>query len=248
LVLAFYGIEDWDFTFLVVAGVEAVTFTIASLLYVRAVTLSPLSLTIPYLGFTPVVSAAVALGVLREIPSSTGLIGILLVVIGAVALHTGENETVRSLLSAPFREPGSWRMLLVAIIWGTTTSLDKIAIRHGSEALLAFTLTAVSSVILVGWKVLNPWVGLASAGSTTRWSNRKTLLLLLVSALVAGLAVLCQFFAYRELLVAYVETIKRAGGLLSVLIGVTIFREVGWKNRLPAATLMVVGIVLILLR
>ena len=244
LVLALQGLGTWDSTFIILAAVESVTFTIASLLYVRAVTISPLSLTIPYLSFTPVVSAVVAFLVLGERPSATGLLGIGLVVAGALALHLGESYRVKALLSAPFREPGSWMMLLVATIWGTTTSIDKVAISHGSEALLAFSLTAGSSAILVGLRL---WKS-GPSDQSFQWRDRKIISLLLLAALIAGTAVLCQFFAYRELFVAYVETIKRAGGIASVLIGVFAFGEGGFRNRFPAAVLMVIGIALIMFR
>jgi drug/metabolite transporter (DMT)-like permease len=78
--------------------------------------------------------------------------------------------------------------------------------------------------------------------------ERGTALLLVFAALVAGAAVLCQFYAYRELLVAYVETIKRAGGIFSVLIGVFGFGEGGFANRFPATVLMLIGIALILFK
>jgi len=242
-ILSFSGFGPFDSTFLLLATVESLAFTIASLLYVRAVTLSPLSLTIPYLGFTPVVSVVVAFIVLGEAPTLTGLIGIFLVVTGAVALHLGATDGLRGLITGPFREPGSWMMLLVALIWGTTTSLDKIAIRHGSEELLGFFLTAASSVILVATRIF-----LKNGPELSKiWSDRASLGLLLLASMVAAAAVLCQFFAYRELFVAYVETIKRAGGLGSVLIGVLIFKEGGLAYRLPAAVLMLIGIALLML-
>jgi drug/metabolite transporter (DMT)-like permease len=243
VILGIYGSTSFDEVFLLVAAVESVAFTIASLLYVRAVTLSPLSLTIPYLGFTPVVSVVVAFFVLGESPSLQGVIGILLVVVGAVALHLGGKGSIGALIRAPFREPGSWMMLLVALIWGITTSLDKIAIRHGSESLLGFSLTAGSAVILIVIRSFRK----RRTGVPFRWSDRKNLSLLALASLVGAAAVLCQFFAYRELFVAYVETIKRAGGLASVLIGVFIFKEGGLAYRFPAAVLMLIGIALILL-
>jgi hypothetical protein len=69
-----------------------------------------------------------------------------------------------------------------------------------------------------------------------------TVSLLALAAIIVGSAVLCQFFAYRELLVAYVETVKRFGSLLSVLIGTVAFGEEGLARRLPAATVMAVGV------
>jgi drug/metabolite transporter (DMT)-like permease len=247
LILLFHGIGSWDRTFVLVVSIEVVTFTVASLLYVQAVTLSPLSLTIPFLGFTPVVSVVVAMLVLQEVPSPAGFMGIALVVLGAIALEMGESRSWSDLFRAPLREPGSWRMLLVAVIWGTTTSLDKIAIRHGSEALLAFSLSAGSALLLLAIRMTGLVLRDASDGDQMSWRNQETLPFLLLAACVAAAAVLCQFFAYRELLVAYVETIKRAGGLLSVLIGVFGFREGGLANRVPAAVLMLIGSALIML-
>lgn len=244
LLLASYDSHSFDVTFLVLAAVESVTYTIASLLYVRAVTVSPLSLTVPYLAFTPVVAALTALLVLGETPSWTGLLGISLVVTGAVALHTGTERNIGRLFTAPFREPGSWMMLLVALIWGTTTSIDKVAIRHGSEVLLAFSLTVGSSLILLAVRTLKP----AREVESSEFGRQSRLALLALASLAAAAAVLCQFYAYRELLVAYVETIKRAGGLASLLIGVFCFKEGGFANRFPAAALMLTGIALIMLR
>ena len=240
-VLMITGIKQWDGTFLGVAAIELVAYIAASILYVQAVTLSPLSLTIPYLGFTPVVVTALSYPLLGEVPALQGLIGIALVVMGAVALNLEESNHLADLLSAPFREPGSWRMLVVATIWGIMAPLDKIAIAHGSEALLAFSLSGGSALVLIAaWLcgLLRKTTPVKKEGPTT---------LLLAAALVAGVAVLAQFFAYRELLVAYVETIKRAGSLVSLTIGALAFGESGFSGRLPAAALIVLGIFLVTL-
>jgi hypothetical protein len=131
------GPNTWDGTFAAVATLLAGTQAIASLLYVQAVMLSPLSLTVPYLSLTPVVSALVALVMVNEVPHLLGAGGIVLVAGGTLALQADDHAQFRTLVVAPFSEPGSWRMLIVAVLWGVTTPLDKIAIAHGSEALRA---------------------------------------------------------------------------------------------------------------
>ena len=131
-------------------------------------------------------------------------------------------------------------MLLVALIWGSTTALDKIGIAHGSEALLAFCVTFTSALLLAG-----VWLGGAWIGRGPRPVTKRLAFLLVLAALVTGCGVLCQFLAYRELLVAYVETIKRAGGLLSVVIGCVFFQEGSLIQRLPAAALIVLGTALV---
>ena len=131
-------------------------------------------------------------------------------------------------------------MLLVAAIWGGATSLDKIAIAHGSEALLGFVMSALSAALLIGVRLLrrrpSPLVG----------TTARTGLLLASAALVAGIAVLAQFYAYRELFVSYVEAVKRAGGIASALIGVLVFDEGGFEHRILAACLMFAGMLLLI--
>ena len=245
VVLSVEGIPQFDTLFLILALVEGVTFSITSLLYVQAVSRSPLSLTIPYLGFTPLVSALVALLLLGEIPSPRGWAGISLIVTGGILLHMDKAKDIVRLLTAPLREPGSWRMLLVAMVWGLTTSIDKIAIAHGSEALLGFSMSLFSAMILIALVLVRPEQGRPEAGNHPQPATSYPLLI--VAAMFAGVAVLAQFYAYRELLVSYVEAVKRAGGLVSALIGVIAFREGSFRSRIPAAAVMLLGMLLIIL-
>lgn len=241
--LLWTGQWEFDSVFFSIGILEAVTFSITSVLYVQAVSLSPLSLTIPYLGLTPVVSLLMAMISIGEVPTIRGLLGVILVVVGAIALHLGKGTTVATLLRAPFQEPGSWRMMIVAVVWGITTSLDKIAIQHGSEALLGLFLTLGSAMILIASRNLRKELGATDGHPRTKsgWQP-----LLLLAALVGGVAVLAQFYAYRYLLVAYVESVKRAGGLLSVLIGFAFFGEEGLIYRIPAALIILSGAFLVL--
>ncbi len=238
------GPHTWDGTFAAVATVLAGTQALASLLYVQAVTLSPLSLTVPYLSVTPVVSALVAVVIVHEVPHLVGAVGIVLVAGGTLALQADDHTPFRTVVVAPFAEPGSWRMLIVAVLWGVTTPLNKIAIAHGSEALLAGWIAVGSAALLGGW-----WgVGRAGHGPAQAPLSLRTAALLALAALVVAGAVLCQFFAYRALLVAYVETIKRCGSLVTVVIGTLAFGEAGLARRLPAATVMAVGVVCLVWR
>jgi len=234
---------EFDAVFLFIGIFEAIAFAITSVLYVQAVSLSPLSLTIPYLSLTPVISLLVAIFTIGEIPTPKGLLGVSLVVVGAFALHLGKGCDLKTLIRAPFKEPGSWRMILVASVWGFTTSLDKIAIQHGSEALLGLFLTLGSALILICLRS-HP-LGLVK-GETSSTDKIYQQPLLYLAALAAGIAVLAQFYAYRHFLVAYVESVKRAGGLLSVLLGILFFGEEGFVYRIPAAIIILTGAILVL--
>ncbi len=240
-VVGYEGLPEFDLLFVVLASLEAVGFAVTSFLYVQAVSLSPLSLTIPYLSFTPLVSALTALLLLGEVPSFRGWAGISLLFLGGILLHQEKGGGLLRWFTAPLREPGSARMLIVAAVWGITTSIDKIAIRHGSEALLAAWMSILSAVLIL---MFRPRFG---DGGNVRTSRFRTGPWLLAAAGVAGVAVLAQFYAYRTTLVAYVEAVKRAGGFLSALLGVVAFREGHCRRRITAAALMLVGVLLILL-
>ena len=60
---------------------------LAMVLYMTAIRVSPLALTLPYLAFTPVFSALFGWLLLGEQVSARGLVGVLLVVIGTWALN-----------------------------------------------------------------------------------------------------------------------------------------------------------------
>ncbi len=110
----------------------------ANLLFLRAVQLSALSKTVPFLAFTPVFAALNALVLLHELPSSLAWCGIGCVGAGGVLLALAPGHT---LLEALRKDPGAWRMLLVALLWSVSSSLDKLALRHATVPLHAAVQT-----------------------------------------------------------------------------------------------------------
>lgn len=233
--------SQWPFPLL--ACLEILTFSFASILYVQAVKLSPLSLTIPYLGLTPVFSMVISLFLLNETPDHSGMLGIFLVVIGAVTIQWDKDRSFSDLLKAPFTEPGSMRMIVVALLFGLGTALDKIAISYSSEIMVALALTGGSAGILILYQVAWNRKDLKNLHEN-RWYRDP---LLYGAALVCGIAMAAQFFAYQGMLVSYVEAIKRTGGLISILAGIFFFREGHAWSRLPSSMLILAGAVMIML-
>ena len=97
-----------DPSFLLYAVVATGLVTSAILLYYRAIQTSPLSLTTPLFGFTPVFllfTNALATG---RLPSPATAEGVLIVVLGSILLKWPErSEGWRATVSAVFRDPGS---------------------------------------------------------------------------------------------------------------------------------------------
>ncbi|MFP5503775.1 MAG: EamA family transporter, partial [Candidatus Sericytochromatia bacterium] len=130
---------------------------VVQVMYVRALALSPLSLTIPYLSFAPVFTTVAGMAMLGEVPESLDLAGLLLVVAGALSLSTAENGGLgaRAAMKALLSEPGSWRMLAIAALWAVAYPLDKLAIQASSASFHSVMLTVgvlAGLLLALGWR------------------------------------------------------------------------------------------------
>ena len=236
--LALHGLEVPSAGY-VLPGLLALTLNfLGSLGFVHSVKLSPLSRTIPLLSLTPVFTALTAVPLLGELPDATQTAGILLVVVGAMALNAEGSlgGAARGLL----REKGALIMIAVALMWAVSGPLDKLAIAHAS---VYFHATLMAFGVGVGALAAIAWQGRLSALRSARGEAR----LLLVTTICITVALTFQLLAIRVVLVSLVEAFKRAvGSLMAVVLGRVVFREkVGLREWISIAV-MVTGVFLIL--
>lgn len=232
------GFPELDVPFLALTLVAATLTAAANLLFVRAVRLSPLSLTVPFLSFAPVATLLAGFLLLGQVPGIWGMLGVLVVGSGAVLLNAPLGRGVEALWQRMLREPGSRLMLGVALLFAVSTAVDRVAILRASEAAYATVLT---STITLGMLAL-PSVRreLAARRHLFGW--------LALAGLAGAVALLLQFLSYRFLLVGYVDAVKRAGGnVFAVGFGMLFFAERNLRRRLLAAALMSAGVALVLL-
>ncbi len=216
---------------------------VANVLFVVAIQVSPLSVTIPLLSLTPVFTTLLAVPMLGEVPGPFQEAGIALVVVGAFGLHArpGDGRSPRELLRAFFHERGSRMMVVVAFLWSLGPPLDKMAIRASS--------TSFHALVLSGGVAVGLFVVLAARGrlGEVRRAARRPRLLI-VAFLVSAAALALQLVAIRMVLVSLVETVKRGlGNVAAAGIGRWVFGErVGWWQW-AAVAVMAAGVALILL-
>ncbi|MGD8367395.1 MAG: EamA family transporter [Desulfobacterales bacterium] len=240
LALVFIPVPALDRVFLSCYLVSLPLNMIAFLIYLNAIRTSALSLTVPYLAFTPAFMIATGKIFLGELPNIWGAVGIGITCIGGYVLNIDPKD--RRLLT-PLRafaaEPGARQMLFVAFLFSFAAVIGKKGILHSSP--LFFTLSFFS-----GFSLLLA-VGLC-------WAGRVPLRRLAehpVNGAVAGLL----FFAHGVLhayaiamaKAAYMIAIKRLSVLFGVLFGGIWFGEARIGIRLAGAALMVSGAVVILL-
>lgn len=210
-----------------------------SVLYIKALKASDLSLTVPMVAFTPLFLLLTSPLILGEVPGAAGLFGVLLIVFGSYLLPAGRRG--RGLL-APFRalftERGPRLMLLVALVWSVTANVDKIGLRASSPL---FWSIAVNTFIA---GALLP-LGLPRFRRSRRAAGGLGDLYAL--GLAGALTYICQMTAINLTLVPYVIAIKRTSTVLSVLWGGLLFRERGMRQRLLGAAIMLAGVLFITL-
>ncbi len=213
---------------------------ISMLLYIRALKLADLSLAVPLVTFTPLFLLITSPLIIGEQPTLIDAMGIFFIVTGSYILNLNQrHKSVWAPFQALLKERGSQLMLLVALIWSLSSTVDKVGVRNSSPT---FWAIANYSYITIGMLPIMLYKSRNSLQQVV--TNLPTLVPI---GFLQGLVVLCQMQAISLTLVAHVISIKRMSALLSVLWGHLIFKEKGLKERAAGATVMVMGVVLITL-
>ncbi len=226
--------------FLRAAMISVVVNMIAVTLQVKALSISPLSLTMPFLAFTPLFMLVPSWVVLREAPSALGLAGILLIVAGGYAIHI---DKIRGGFLAPLRaivsERGSLLMLLVAALWSISAVHDKVATVASSPSYYTTFFSLVFGLLYAPFLIF---------GLRRQPLGRAMIPRLFLLGLFAAIMILSQFTAIELTMASYVIAIKRAGMVLAVVFGYLFFKERHLRARLTGAMLMATGVVVLSLQ
>lgn len=213
---------------------------LATILYIKALKLSPLSLTLPLLALTPVFLLVIPYVLLGERISAAGAAGIILIAIGSYTLNLGEiGKGLLAPLRAIGRERGALCMIGVAFIYSITSTLGKKAIAASSPLFFA----AAYFTLLVC--VLTPVALWGGRHELRRMAESGTLRAACAPGLLYGLMIMAHMTAVSLTNVAYMIAVKRTSLLIGVLYGHLLFKEPGMRHRIPGALLMVAGVALI---
>ena len=213
----------------------------AMLLYSQAIRDTSLSLTLPYLAFTPVFNTLTGYILLQEQVSVTGFLGILFVVFGAWLLNLEHARGERFDVFAPFRaivtERGSRLMLITAALYSLTSVLGKGALAYTTPIFFG-TLYYV----VIGFTVIVIFSAGASTPVNVLWRRPVPHLAI---GLFMGVMVVTHFFAIQHVEVAYMIAVKRTSLLFGILYSVLLFHERARIEHFVAGGLMIAGVYLI---
>jgi drug/metabolite transporter (DMT)-like permease len=221
----------------------AVPLEIAAILfYIKALKISPLSLTLPFLSLTPIFLIIVPYIILGEKVSFLGAIGVLFIAAGGYAINLKE---FRKGIFEPFiaikREKGSIFMIAVAFIYSFTSSLGKMAIEHSSPIFFGAAYTIVLVVLLTPIALYKgrDEVKLIFRNGALRSS--------VMPGTLQSVMIITHMLAMSLTNVAYMISVKRLSLLIGVFYGYMFFKEKGIRERLLGTALMLTGFVLIVI-
>jgi drug/metabolite transporter (DMT)-like permease len=227
-------------TYLIYLAIEVLMVAFSTLLYFRAIQITPISLCMPYISFTPVFLIFTGNIMLGELPATEKIIGVVLIFIGSITMHrmlfaNGWLEPVKAI----WRERGCFYMLLVGLINSITNPIDKKLVTMTD----AFTQACAFGAGMCVFFTLLLIARKTDAGTVIR---SVPLWAVLAGALEA-VALIFQLSSHNYIDVVITISIKRAGIILVVLLGWLIFREKNIGDKLIASSVMLVGVLIIYL-
>lgn len=210
---------------------------LALVLYTKALRLSPLSLTVPFLSLTPLFLILFAYVIAGQRVSLRGAAGIALIAAGSYLLNLGAaRRGVWAPLLAIAHEPGSRLMIGVAAIYALTSSLGKVAITASSP--LFFGATYFTALFLA-------FTPIALRDEGRRRVDRRLVGQALAPGLFYGAMMVTHTLSMGLANVAYMIAVKRTSLLMAVGYGYLLFHEGHLRDRLAGAAMMFAGLLLI---
>ncbi|HLB47046.1 MAG TPA: DMT family transporter [Anaerolineales bacterium] len=214
--------------------------TLAHLASARSLQLADASLVTPLLTFSPVFTLLISAIFLGEMPEARGLIGIMLVLVGAYWLNRGPESGWLTPFKSVSAKPGVGLVLFAGLLWAVTPIFEKLAIQHTFPESPRFAALAVNGLLVILLTPFTLWRGRSSLDSLAR--HRREWLL---AALIAGIAPTLGYTAFSLGLVGYVTTLFRLSAAFTVVWSTWLLGETGLRRRLPASIVMVIGAILI---
>ena len=213
---------------------------LAYVLYLYAIKISPISLSVPFLAFTPVFMILTGFFILGETINIWGSVGIGLIVLGGYVLHFNQDQAnMYEPFKAFLHEKGSWFMLIVAILFAFAAVIGKKAMLHSSPLFFSYFFFLVFSVIMLTGLLL---VGRHDLRKIVRNTPRGLWLgsLLMIHISFHGLAISIST-------AVYMVAVKRSSILFSVFLSWIVLKEADIRFRGLGTLLMFAGMLFITL-
>jgi uncharacterized membrane protein len=213
---------------------------LALLLYMKAIQVSPLSLTVPFLSLTPIFLILTSYFMLSERLDASGLLGVLLIAIGSYMLNIDKAASgLFKPIKAILEEKGSWIMIIVAGIFSITSNLGKMAIQETNPVFFAIFHSGIMTLFVMPFPLI-------FSKKPVKQLKEQIGIFICIGISMALMA-LFHMMAIVRIEVAYMISIKRTSPIFSVFFGCWLLHEKNFSERVMGSIIMFLGVLLILL-
>lgn len=210
---------------------------LANYFYIKAIDLSDISSSVPYLAFTSLFTALTSFLVLGENLNSSQLAGIFIVVIASFYINYKKGD---HLINSFKENKGGLLMILVSLLWAISAPFDKLAVSHSNVISHSF----LQSVFIC---LLNLLLVLKFSKSKFISDFFVAPKILISGSIIAASALGLQFYAYTLMQVSIFESLKRAIAIITAfIISAFYFKEKISSIKIIATIVLIIGAFLIL--
>lgn len=193
---------------------------------VKALSVGELSSLAPINSYKPIVAMVIALFYLKEIPSLSALSGIVLIIFGTYILQNGGRCNKKAVF---------YRVLALIFSGAEAVFIKKIILLTNIPT--SFALWAISGLIFSLLFIL-------ISKHNKKMPEFKYLSLLILSVAIMQYST---NYVFSKINISYALALFQLSTLLSVFLGVNIFKEEGLKRKVFASLVMIAGAVTIIL-
>lgn len=235
------GMPNTNFNFfqsIIIAGVLDVVAFMAT---VWALKSSPISEISPLSSITPIFTTILAIFILKEVPTPTKALGIIIIVIGTYLLNISQ---IKNGILAPvkklFQSKGVQLYFFANLLWSITPVLQKNAILNTFPKTPMFASLIDLSVILI---ILLPFA--VKRIRVQKINIKKYLWIFILLGIFNALSQYAAYTAFSLAYVGYVNAIFKSSTVFIVLLGFVFFKEKNIKEKLLGAIIMLIGAIIV---
>ena len=238
LAILYQGVPNLTLKFIMLAIPQAAVIALTSVIISKAFKESDASIVTPMFALSPILVVGTSFVILGETPSPLGLVGILLITLGAYILKIKESNNLLDPIKKLWDEKGIKLILIVILIYSVTSNIDKIGVNESSTVMWPLTIYLLSSIFMTPIMI--------KKSSDWRQKIKKDWKPLSLLGLLGGTSIILQMMAFKLTLVSYVVAIKRISIPITVVLGLLMLEEKeGFKERIEGSILMAIGAILI---
>jgi uncharacterized membrane protein len=209
-----------------------------TIFYYEALKEEEVSLVVPILSLSPVVTLILSIFILKELPNLYGILGIILIVFGIYALKLGHaREGILQPLHHLRNSRGVRLMFLVLLSLGFGSIIDKIGVTSSNAymyTLIHYIILSLSLFLIAFFK--------AKPHLKEVVTFRKEFSAI---GFIVALYTLPYMIALASSYASYVVAIRSVSVLLTIIFAYLFFKEKNIKQKIFAAILIILGLICI---